>query len=95
MQGRPMDPDLIAAYRNTDYRIDASPPVVARIGEAPASLDALLRAHAVTSAAFITAFNPFSHPFDNDANARAQARLVSALQAGGHAMIPGLGIGRV
>jgi hypothetical protein len=90
-----MDPDLIAAYRDTDYRIDASPPVVARIGEASAPLDALLRAHAVTSAAFITAFNPFSGATDAAENARAQARLIATLAANGRPTLPGLGIGRV
>jgi hypothetical protein len=90
-----MDPDLIAAYRATDYRIDASPPVVARIGDASAPVDALLRAQGVTTAVFITAFNPVSRPTDAAENARAQARLLAVLNAGGHAFLPGLGIGRV
>ena len=89
-----MDPDLIAAYRNTDYRIDVSPPVIARIDEASTALDALLRAHGVTTAVFITAFNPFSRPLGDDANARAQTRLIATLAADGRATLPGLGIGR-
>ncbi len=67
-----LPPALEAAYRRTNYEANGA---VARIGRRSAALDALLRARRVRQAAFITAWNPFSHPMPRGWNEKAQARL--------------------
>jgi hypothetical protein len=85
--------DLITAYRNTDYRVDAAPKVTLRIDLHDPDIDACLDAHHVETAAFLTAFNPLSEPTGNAANARAQGCLVHDLATLGIAHIAGRGIG--
>jgi hypothetical protein len=86
-------PDLIAAYRSTDYQADASPTVTLRIDLHDPDVDALLVGRGVETAAFLTAFNPLSEPTGNAANARAQGCLVHDLATLGIAHIAGRGIG--
>lgn len=93
-ESAPIDQGLLAAYRDTDYRIDAELPVIARIAERSAALDALLDAHGVAAAAFLTAWNPRSRETREAENRRAQDRLRAQAAAMGCGAIPGAGVGR-
>jgi hypothetical protein len=89
--GSVLDPELIAAYRDTEYRVAASPPFILRVG---VPSDPLLAAHArsgVTSSAFLTAFNPYSRQLDAESNARRHEELVSMLAGRGFPCLPGVG----
>ena len=55
---RPLDEELIAAYRATDYHVFAGPPFVLRIGERCPELDELLARSGTMGGAFLTAWNP-------------------------------------
>jgi hypothetical protein len=60
------------AYFRTEYEAAG---IVVRISQRSAAMDALLRAHRVRGAAFVTAWNPFSRRMPRGWNDRMQARL--------------------
>jgi putative PIN family toxin of toxin-antitoxin system len=72
-----LTPQLVEAYEQAHYALDAGP--VLRIGVRDAELDRLLEAHAVKSAAFVTAANPRGEPQSEAANVAAMAALRAAL----------------
>lgn len=75
-----VSPELIAAYRATEYRGGCGPEaIVLRIDERSASLMSLFDSSGYRSAAFITAYNPSSRLESEDANRAAHARLRAAL----------------
>ena len=90
---RPLDEELIAAYRATDYRVFADPPFVLRIGEHCVALDELLAGSGAAGAAFLTAWNPCSEPAPPAVNAARQAELVGIVEAKGWRHWPGEGRG--
>jgi hypothetical protein len=67
-----------AAYLRTDYEAAG---IVVRIGKHSAAMDALLRAHGVRSAGFVTAWNPLSRPMPEGRNARMNERLRQAARS--------------
>lgn len=89
-----MDDNLLRAYRETDYHVHAAPPLVLRIGEACDGLAPLLDRHGVATAAFLTAWNPFSRPTPGAENDAAQARLAAWIAWAGFARLDGEGRGR-
>jgi hypothetical protein len=80
--------EMRAAYARTAYEAGG---VVARIGRRSAAMDALLRARGVRSAAFVTAWNPWSRPMPRGWNDRMLARLRQA--AAGRVLAEGWGRG--
>ena len=84
-------PDTIAAYRATDYRVDASQPFVLRVGQASPELAALYASAGVGCCAYITACNPHSRQVDPATNNRRQAALAQELRHCGCVAIPGVG----
>lgn len=68
--------ETIEAYLATDYRIWGAWPLVLRIGRRSAELAALFDAQNATSAAVVTAWNPFSEPRPDTENEAAHARLI-------------------
>jgi hypothetical protein len=80
---------LRAAFARTEFEAGG---IVARIGRRSAAMDALLRAHRVTAAAFVTAWNPFSRPMPPGWNRRLQSSLREA--ARGAVLAEGWGRGR-
>lgn len=75
-------PELIAAYCETDYRVDAvDAPFALRIGQSSPELRALLRAHHADCAAFLTACNPGSVRCSDVENDRVQAALRDDLRS--------------
>ena len=90
---RPLDEELIAAYRATEYHVFANPPFVLRIGERCAPLDALLARSGAAGAAFLTAWNPYSEPAPLPVNSARQSDLIGIVEARGWRHWPGEGRG--
>jgi len=67
--------DLIRAYRETAYRVDAPDSFVLSVDKRSESLEKLYAAHSVSSCAFITAWNPYSESFSAEDNSTRQTRL--------------------
>lgn len=80
----PLSPELLELYRNADYAAFTDPPLVLRIGERNAELDALISAEGKTSAAFITAANPRGEKRSDIENGVANAALQSYVAAAGY-----------
>jgi hypothetical protein len=72
-----MNPRLLAAYRATNYAVDA---VMIRIGRRSAPMDALLARLEARTAVFITAWNPRPRRMPQGWNHRMQRRLVGHLR---------------
>jgi sugar phosphate isomerase/epimerase len=90
MQTR-LEPELLRAYRETDYRVAAEPPFVLRVGSCCAELQHLHRRHGVDCSAFMTACNPYSRLFDSATNAQRQAALENELKRRSLHFLAGLG----
>jgi sugar phosphate isomerase/epimerase len=86
-----IDPHTIRAYTETAYRVHGEPGFTLRVGEACAELLAAHARQGVDCSAFLTAWNPFSQPTDDIANAARQAELLDALSRLGLVCMPGLG----
>jgi len=90
-----MTPDQYEAYRVTDYVVFCSPSVVLRIDQSNAELDALLVREGKQSAAFISAWNPYSEPKSHEQNDLAHRALMDDLKQCGYTLIEGEGRARV
>ena len=91
LSGSEIPSELIAAYRATNYRVLGKNPFVLKIGQPSAPLKGLYDELGCRSAAFLTAWNPFSQPTANDENSRLQALLKIELSGVSVALIPGVG----
>jgi DNA-binding transcriptional ArsR family regulator len=69
--------ELIQAYRETAYRVDAPEPFVLSIDQSSSHLKRLYRTHLVSSCAFITAWNPYSESLSAEENSARQTRLAN------------------
>jgi hypothetical protein len=87
-----IEPSIIAAYSQTDYRVDATPPFALRIDEASAELAVHYKKARVASCAYITAFNPYSKQLDEARNQERLAALERELAHRGLTFIPGVGL---
>jgi nitrile hydratase accessory protein len=81
--------DLLDAYRAAIYRIDG---IDLKIGVANEAVAALLAQHDVTSAVFVTAFNPFSQVLAPEENAARQRGLIERVGQMGLRALSGEGI---
>ena len=86
-----LDPELLAAYRGTDYVVLGEPELVLRIGELSPELDELLDAEGAASAAFITAANPRGERREPWYNEVANAALVKTQSEAGFRCFEGEG----
>ncbi len=76
--------ELITAYEATHYRVTSlGSSFVLRIGQHSPELLALYRDTGCTSAALITAWNPYSESLSSGENEARQRRLISLLAAHG------------
>jgi hypothetical protein len=76
-----IDPILRRKYEETEYRVESrDAPLVLRVGRASRELAHLFRDRGVASAAFVSAFNPYSQPSDEAENAAANQRLEGELR---------------
>ncbi len=76
-----LDPELLKAYLETDYFVSDDPPLLLRIGEENDDAKILLASFAVSSAAFLTAWNPGSQQLSDDENDARQAGLLSEIES--------------
>lgn len=83
--------ELLKAYSKTEFHVFLEPPVVLKIGVISPPMGDLFRNSKINTAAFLTAFNPFSQAVTDADNEQAQARLSCDLQNGGFEALPGEG----
>lgn len=84
--------ETIAAYRATHYRVIDQVPFALEIGRPNQLLRRLYKKYDLHSAAFLTAWNPFSRPTSEADNRTAQASLESALSQNSLPVIAGEGV---
>lgn len=75
-----LDPALLKAYKDTDYIVSDDPPMVLHVGESNDDARILLASFGVSTAAFITAWNPRSEPLTEDENLDRQMALLSEIE---------------
>jgi hypothetical protein len=74
-------PNLVRAYREAIYIVNEGDDAIAlKVGEVSPALAALLHVHKSTTAAILTAYNPYSEIQPSAENERMQAALVAALK---------------
>ncbi len=88
---RHIDRNMVQAYLETDYRVDADPPLTLKIGLAHPGLAALHQEHQVQTSAFITAWNPFSRKHPKADNNARQAGFKADLDALEWVSVAGIG----
>jgi len=76
-----LDPDLLRAYAETDYIVSDDPPLVLHVAEQNDDARILLASFGVTTAAFLTAWNPGSKKLSDDENLDRQMELLSEIEA--------------
>jgi hypothetical protein len=86
-----IDPHTVRAYLETAFHVHGEPGFTLRVGESSAELLAAHVRQGVDCSAYLTAWNPFSRPTDDAANAARQAELLDALSRLGLVCLPGLG----
>ena len=82
---------LISAYRATRYRVFANPDFELAVGQRSNALADLYRTHAVSSAAFLTAWNPEGNLQNETANREAFALLLERVASLSVKVIAGFG----
>ncbi len=86
-----ISPNLIRAYREAKFVVQSNTPITLLVGQCNKDLSALLRDHKKTTAAFITAFNPFSKVQTDQENLQAQNELLKDAKGFGFEAINGYG----
>lgn len=77
-----LEPDLIAAYKNTAFQAHVGDEMITlRVGQQCPALQAVFEQHNVTTACYITAYNPFGRLLtrqeNEDRNARMRTKLAT------------------
>lgn len=77
-----LEPDLIAAYKNTSFQAHVGDDVITlRVGQKCPELQEVFEQHDVTTACYITAYNPFGRLLTKQENEARNARLLRELAA--------------
>jgi hypothetical protein len=84
-------PDVIEAYRGTDYIVWAESALTLRVGVASDGLADLHRRYGVRSSAFVTACNPFSEVLTEADNVQRQVLLAKEVKWLGLRFLEGIG----
>ena len=87
----PIDPALWEAYEKTHFIVQSTPEFVLKIGQYSEELKQLFIHRSLSTAAFITAYNPFSQQLSEDENLERQEKLVKEIQSRGLNLLQGLG----
>lgn len=72
--------ELVAAYEDSVFSVEASPTFALYIGKNSEAADALLNSHKVQTAAIITACNPYSQLLSDDENLKRNNELERELR---------------
>ena len=87
-----LEPDLIAAYKNTSFQANVGNEAITLIaGQKCRALQAVFEQHNVTSACYITAFNPFGRLLRKQENEARNAQLLAEL-ASLYTVFEGVGV---
>ena len=90
--GSAIPPQMIAAYEAAEYRIEADPPIVLRIGQMSEPLAGLMVDKNMKSAAFLTACNPHGQMLGAADNATRTAALGAELERFAPLVLPACGV---
>jgi hypothetical protein len=86
-----ISPKLIKAYEATEFHVMSMPPFVLGVNRYSGKLDRLFKNWEATSAAFITAYNPYSESLATEENELRNQRLQSDIKNLGFRTIDGFG----
>ncbi len=88
-----IDPQLLAIYQHSDYRVSVAGQndFLLKPGFPSPELLGVYQRYSVSSACFISAYNPRSEPRSQDENAAAQQALIQAVETMGYAFLHGMG----
>ena len=77
-----LEPDLIAAYKNTSFQAHVGDEMITlRVGQQCPALQAVFEQHNVTTACYITAYNPYGRLLTKQENEDRNAHLLAELAA--------------
>lgn len=83
--------ELIQAYEETDYRVSGVLPFILKIGKESEELRDLYDKYGYQTAAFLTAFNPYSEPATSTQNEAAHKQLTENLSRNSAMVLEGVG----
>ena len=86
-----LPPELLQAFAETHYIVLQEPPFTMHIGQPCTQLKSLMAEHNALSAAYITAWNPFSRQLTEPENKTRQDELRANLKKRGLIYIDGIG----
>jgi len=73
--------DLLNSYKLANYHVDASPSFILKIGIQSPELESIYKTSHKHTAAFITAFNPYSQELSNQENKDRNHKLEELIQS--------------
>ena len=74
-------PDLLKSYKLANYHVDASPSFILKIDIHSPELESIYKTSHKHTAAFITAFNPYSQELSNQENKDRNHKLEELIQS--------------
>ena len=74
-------PPLLESYKSANYHVDGSPSFVLKIGMHSPELESIYKTSHKHTAAFITAFNPYSQELSNKENRDRNHKLEELIQS--------------
>lgn len=86
-----LDHDLISAYKSTNFHVKTVPALILNVDKVSEGLKILLEDHQVDSAAFITAWNPYSESLSNEENIARNDQLKNELKLRSLKFLEGFG----
>jgi hypothetical protein len=86
-----LDDELIEAYKLTDFHVKSSPPFILNVGLKSNELIDMFKQHRVSSAAFITAWNPYSESLTDAQNYDRNLKLFSDISNKCYIALDGFG----
>ena len=86
-----LDQDLISAYEVTNFHVQSEPAFTLNVGKVSEELKALFKQNNVTSAAFITAWNPYSKSLSDKENQSRNEQLKHELNIRSLKFLDGFG----
>jgi len=86
-----LDKELIEAYKLTDFHVKSKPLFTLNVNYQSQELLDMFKQHNVSSAAFITAWNPYSKSMSETENAERNLMLHDVIVNDGYVLINGFG----
>jgi hypothetical protein len=74
-------PSLLESYKSANYHVDALPSFILKIGMRSPELESIYKTSHKYTAAFITAFNPYSQELSNQENKDRNHKLEELIQS--------------